>query len=125
MDVVEASPAITADTVLLSDDGPIRFGDTKNSLDTLLVSDTSTSIGRSGLTILAVDQKGRMQGLVEQSGKSMQFSQGVGNSVVMAEEEEVMMQPDWECGVGKQESLFIRHLEEDHHGHDHDVSYVQ
>ncbi|KAL7507478.1 hypothetical protein ACHAXN_004659 [Cyclotella atomus] len=126
IDVVKAHPAITEDTsILLADGSIIRFGEQLNSLDTLLVSDITTSSGRSGLSILAVDPvTHETQGIIEQKGaKSMTLHQGSDGGVATATEEEKMEMPAWECGVGKDDSLFHRALEEEehaHHDHEHE-----
>eukprot|EP00804_Cyclotella_cryptica_P008412 CCRYP_003932-RD/>CCRYP_003932-RD protein AED:0.26 eAED:0.31 QI:423/0.87/0.88/1/0.5/0.33/9/0/936 len=135
MDVIEALPAITPDThILLSDGTSLRFGDSSNTLSTLLVSDTTTSTGRSGLTVLAVDPITReMQGVMEQKGsRSMKIRQGRDGGVVTATEAEEMAMPAWECGVGNDDTLFHRVLEEeeedhhhDDHGHEHNHEHDQ
>ena len=102
MDVIEAQPAITADTYIVSEDGTrIRFGDSSNSLATLLVSDVTTSAGRSGLTILAVDPITReMQGVTQlPDGGTMKILQGSDGGVVSAVEEGEMAMPAWEEDV--------------------------
>lgn len=125
MDVVRATPAITQDTYIeLADGTPIRFGDSSIVLDTLLVSDTTTSAGRSGLTILAVDPiTQETQGVVEQKGrKSLTLRQGADGGVATVSEEEKMEVPAWECGVGHHDdTLLNRALEEESH-HEHEVS---
>ena len=126
VDVVNAKPAVTLDTYIVLDDGtPIQFRDSANNiLDDLLVSDVTTSAGRSGLAILAVNPlTHQTQGIIEQKGgKSMKlYQEGDGGFITVVEEEKIDM-PAWECGVGKEEqTLFHRTLEDevhDHHGHE-------
>lgn len=123
VDVVMAKPAITQDTYIVLENGnPIQFKDSPNNiLDDLLVSDTTTPEGRSGLTILAVDPiTHKTQGIVEQKGgKSMMLHQGSDGGVITAMEEEKVKAPAWECGVGKEETLFHRALENEVHHHHH------
>ena len=125
VDVVKAKPAVTQDTyIMLDDDTPIQLRDsTNNILDDLLVSDVTTTAGRSGLTILAVNPiTNKTQGIVEQKGgKSMKLRQESNGGLITAVEEESMDMPKWECGVGKDETLFHRTLEDEideHHGHE-------
>ena len=132
VDVIVANPAITQDTFVVLEDGtPIQFREsTNNILDDLLVSDTTTSAGRSGLTILAVDPiTHKTQGIIEQKGgKSMKLYQGSEGGVVTAVHEEKMEMPAWECGVGKEETLFHRVLDDEahhHHHHDHQEEDMQ
>ena len=124
VDVIKAKPAITQDTyIVLADGTSIRFEDSSNILDDLLVSDTTTSAGRSGLTVLAVDPiTHKTQGIIEQKGhKPMKLHQGSDGGVATVVEEENMEAPAWECGVGKEDHL--QHGEHDHEeSHENEVS---
>lgn len=127
IDVIKAFPAITPDTFILSADGTQRrFGDSGNSLDTILVSDVTTSAGRSGLAILAVNPlTHEMNGILEKKGsKLMKIHQGNRGGVVMATDEDEVAMPAWECGVRQAPNLFHRLLEEDHGHHDEHVQKV-
>lgn len=122
VDVVRAKPAIAQDTyIVLADGTSIQFEDSSIILDDLLVSDTTTSAGRSGLTILAVDPvTHRTQGIVEQKGyNSMKFHQESDGGFATIVEEERMEAPTWECGVGKEDhSGFDGHDHEELHEHE-------
>jgi hypothetical protein len=104
-----------------------------------LVSDVTTSAGRSGLTILAVDPITReMQGVTQlPDGGTMKIRQGSDGGVVSAVEEEEMAMPAWEEdvedfampardeGAEDYENLFNRALLEEHnHSHEHEVSLL-
>eukprot|EP00956_Cyclotella_meneghiniana_P038290 scaffold151724_cov50-Cyclotella_meneghiniana.AAC.1 len=142
IDVIQASSAITPDTsIVLSDGRSIKFRDSSNNnLDSLLVSDTTTT--SNGLIILAVDPfTHETQGVVEdESGRSIKIHQNGRGGVVEARREEKLVAPHWECGLGKSEeesNLFFhndgdlheteereeehrRGLERDHEHHHHE-----
>lgn len=116
IDVIQARPAITPDTSIVLPDGSfITFGGSPNNmLETILVSDTTTSSGRSSLTIIAVDPiTHETKGVMEhQDGQSIKIYQGGNGGVVSASKEEKMEMPSWECGVGRAEHLHHEGLEE-------------
>ena len=49
----------------------------------------------------------------------MMLHQGSDGGVITAMEEEKVKAPAWECGVGKEETLFHRALENEVHHHHH------
>ena len=95
IDVIQASSAITPDTsIVLSDGRSIKFRDSSNNnLDSLLVSDTTTT--SNGLIILAVDPfTHETQGVVEdEAGRSVKIHQNGRGGVVEARREEKLMAP--------------------------------
>ena len=98
LDVVEAEPAVTPDTIL-SRDG--RTGSPiGDAMLALLVADTSTVDGSDTFAILAVDDEtDEVHGLVEmKNAKAYKIKQGKAQKAT-ATEEIVMSAPHWECGV--------------------------
>ena len=99
----------------------------------LVESITTASV--DGLTVLAVDPlTHETQGVAEgKKGSYLKIHQGDGNGMVEATVDEKIEAPRWECGVGKEESLFhancrdLREEKEQYHGNgglkrDHEVS---
>jgi hypothetical protein len=124
LDVIEASPAITSDTIV--ENGGRRSRVDIDSIHTILVSDTSTLEGSETFTLLAIDpQTDKVHGIVEKKGsKAFKIKQKKGDKTIATEEDEAnMLAPDWSCGVGNDEEIGGRRLKEEDHEH-HDVSKV-
>ena len=115
-----ATPAVTADTLILDEDGNfVRMGELSYSL--LVPSSTDREAGT--MALISVDHKtGEANGIVQKSkAAAMHIRQKKGQSIV-AEEEAEFEPPAWECTAAdehEEEPLRHRHLEEDGHHHDH------
>jgi hypothetical protein len=121
IDVITAIPAITAETyVQLANGTSVQLDDKFTSLNALLVSDTTTAAGRSGITIIAIDPiTHETRGITEQKGRnSIKIHQAGDGGIVKAVEEEIMEAPRWECGVGKEINLLAEHHQSHHRKHE-------
>lgn len=125
IDVAEAKhPAVTPNTIFIDSDGiESQVGNTA-TLQTLLVSDTSTVSGSETFCLLAIDPNNdELRGIVEPKGRTaytISQSRELKQGNIMAVEEKNVVPPEWSCGV--YDDIFDRRLDGVIHQHgDHNV----
>ena len=122
LDVAEANNAVTAETVIIASDGTESLVES-STLQTLLLSDTSTINGAETFALLAIDPFDNLRGIVEPKGKkpyTISQTSGKSQGHIIAVEDGNSDAPEWSCGLHEHDNIFDRRLDEDQHVH-HEV----
>ena len=131
MDMVEANPAVTIDTIIQDErDNEFSLDESSDILIyTLLVTDVETADGADTFAILAVNpETDDMHGFVEKKDKQgervpykIKQSKAETNGIAIAQEVVHLPEPDWHCDVkeGTEEESDERSLLEVHVSYQH------